>query len=95
PKREDIIDVLAKVGGLEIAGMTGAILGAASKKTPILIDGFISTIAALLAVNLCNQVKEYLIIGHQSQERGHQIVIELLEGRPLLNLQLRLGEGTG
>ncbi|MFA9558478.1 nicotinate-nucleotide--dimethylbenzimidazole phosphoribosyltransferase [Evansella sp. AB-rgal1] len=95
PNREDVMDVLAKVGGLEIAGMTGAILGAASKKTPILIDGFISTIAALVAVKLCEHVKDYLIIGHQSEERGHQIALEMLECKPILNLQLRLGEGTG
>ncbi|MDQ0256349.1 nicotinate-nucleotide--dimethylbenzimidazole phosphoribosyltransferase [Evansella vedderi] len=95
PDQEDVLDILAKVGGLEIAGMTGAILGAASKKTPIIIDGFISTIAALVAVKLCKDVKDYLIIGHQSEERGHQIAVKMLECKPVLDLQLRLGEGTG
>lgn len=95
PNQEDVLDILAKVGGLEIAGMTGAILGAASKKIPILVDGFISTVAALVAVKLCKHVKDYIIIGHQSEEKGHQTAVEMLESKPILDLQLRLGEGTG
>ncbi|KMJ57590.1 nicotinate-nucleotide--dimethylbenzimidazole phosphoribosyltransferase [Bacillus sp. LL01] len=95
PDSADPIDVLSKLGGLEIAGMIGAILTAAERKIPVLIDGFISTIAALLAVKLHNEVKGYLFIGHQSQEAGHQHAIKLLERMPILNLGLRLGEGTG
>ncbi|WP_335869902.1 nicotinate-nucleotide--dimethylbenzimidazole phosphoribosyltransferase [Bacillus sp. 2205SS5-2] len=95
PDQGDPIDILSKLGGLEIAGMIGAILKAAEQKTPVLIDGFISTIAALLAAELHNEVKDYLFIGHQSQEVGHQHAIKLLEKTPILNLSLRLGEGTG
>jgi nicotinate-nucleotide--dimethylbenzimidazole phosphoribosyltransferase len=95
PDPKDPIDILAKLGGLEIAGMTGAILAAAEKKIPILIDGFICTVSALLAVEICNHVEDYLLIGHQSQEAGHQHAIHMLGKKPILNLGLRLGEGTG
>lgn len=95
PDPTDPIDILSKVGGLEIAAITGAILGAASRQKPVIVDGFIATVAALLAYKLCNYVKDYLIFGHQSQERGHGLALELLDGTPLLNLQFRLGEGTG
>lgn len=95
PNRNNPIDILAKVGGLEIAAMTGAMLGAAANRIPIIVDGFISTTAALLAVAMKNDVKDYLIIGHQSVEPGHQIAIGLLGKKPLLDLQLRLGEGSG
>lgn len=95
PLQNDPIDILAKVGGLEIAAMAGAVLGAASKRVPILVDGFICTTAAILATALNRNVKDYLIIGHQSMEPGHQVAIEFLGKKPLLDLQLRLGEGTG
>lgn len=95
PNPVDPIDILAKVGGLEIGGMAGAMLGAATKRTPILVDGFISTIAALLACKLCPAVKDYMIVGHQSQEPGHQVALSLLGKKPLLDLGLRLGEGSG
>ncbi|WP_244895411.1 nicotinate-nucleotide--dimethylbenzimidazole phosphoribosyltransferase [Evansella clarkii] len=95
PDRDDPLDILSKLGGFEIAGMTGAILEAASRRKPVLIDGFISSVSALLAVKLCGNVKDYLIIGHHSQEAGHKTVIRILEKQPLLDLQLRLGEGTG
>jgi nicotinate-nucleotide--dimethylbenzimidazole phosphoribosyltransferase len=89
------LDVLAEFGGLEIAGMTGAILGAASQRRPVIIDGFISSAAALLAVRLSPAARDYCVFAHRSAERGHDIVLSALEARPLLDLGLRLGEGTG
>lgn len=95
PDAAEPIDVLAKVGGLEIGAMAGAILGAASKRIPVLLDGFIATVAALLAVRLCPGSADFLIAGHRSQEPGHAYVLNVLGKEPLLDLQLRLGEGTG
>lgn len=95
PAKDDPLDILAKVGGLEIAAMVGAMLGGASRQTPILVDGFISTVAAILATKLCSNVREYLIFGHHSQEAGHTFALALLDAKPLLNLNFRLGEGTG
>lgn len=89
------LDVLAKVGGLEIGAMAGAILAAAARRVPVLLDGFIAGVAALLAVRLCPNAADYLIAGHRSQEPGHAYVLKILEKEPLLDLQLRLGEGTG
>lgn len=95
PDRQDPMDVLAKVGGLEIGAMAGAVLGAAAARVPVLVDGFISSVAALLAVRLCPNVKDYLIISHRSVEQGQAVVFEELGQTPLLDLQLRLGEGSG
>ncbi|RNB85634.1 nicotinate-nucleotide--dimethylbenzimidazole phosphoribosyltransferase [Brevibacillus panacihumi] len=95
PDAAEPIDVLAKVGGLEIGAMAGAILGAASKRIPVLLDGFIATVAALLAVRLCPGSADFLIAGHRSLEPGHAYVLNVLGKEPLLDLQLRLGEGTG
>jgi nicotinate-nucleotide--dimethylbenzimidazole phosphoribosyltransferase len=95
PDPNDPIDILAKVGGLEIAAMAGAVLGTAGKRVPILVDGFICTTAAIIASALNRNVKDYLIVGHQSVEPGHKVAIEFLGKKPLLNLELRLGEGTG
>lgn len=95
PNPNDPIDMIAKVGGLEIAGMAGAMLAAANNRIPILIDGFICTIAALLAKSISNHVVDYMIVTHQSVEPGHQIAISLLGKKPIINLGLRLGEGTG
>lgn len=95
PDPEDAIDVLSKVGGFEIGGLTGIILAAASKKVPVVIDGFISGAAALLAYELAPNVKDYTIAAHCSQEKGHKIVLDYLALSPLLDLNLRLGEGTG
>ncbi|RPJ01480.1 MAG: nicotinate-nucleotide--dimethylbenzimidazole phosphoribosyltransferase, partial [Deltaproteobacteria bacterium] len=95
PDPRDGIDVLSKVGGFEIGGIAGIILAGARSQIPVVIDGFISGAAALIAASLCPQVKPYLIASHQSVERGHQIVLEHLGLKPLLNLNLRLGEGTG
>ena len=95
PNPEDGLDVLAKVGGFEIGGLAGAILGAAACHCPVVVDGFISTAAAMIAACLAPQVRPYLIAAHTSQERGHQRMMEWLGIRPLLDLQMRLGEGSG
>ncbi|MDD5561312.1 MAG: nicotinate-nucleotide--dimethylbenzimidazole phosphoribosyltransferase [Candidatus Omnitrophica bacterium] len=95
PDPADAIDVLSKVGGFEIAGLTGIILAAASHKIPVVIDGFISGAAALVAFKIEPKVKDYMIAAHKSQERGHKIILEHIGLRPLLDLDLRLGEGTG
>ncbi|MFQ3788405.1 nicotinate-nucleotide--dimethylbenzimidazole phosphoribosyltransferase [Halomonas sp. A29] len=89
------LEVLAKLGGLEIAAMAGAYLGAAVRRMPILVDGFIATVAALVACRLAPALRGYLIFAHRSCEPGHDVALELLEAEPLLDLQLRLGEGTG
>jgi nicotinate-nucleotide--dimethylbenzimidazole phosphoribosyltransferase len=95
PDPADALDVLAKVGGFEIGGLAGAILAAAAHQRPVVVDGFISTAAAMIAVGLAPQVRAYLIAAHRSQERGHRIMLEWLGLEPLLDLDLRLGEGTG
>lgn len=95
PDADDPLDVLSKVGGLEIGAMAGAILEAASMRLPVLVDGFISSVSALLASRIDKRASDYLIIGHQSQERGHRQVLQVLGKTPLVDLQLRLGEGTG
>jgi nicotinate-nucleotide--dimethylbenzimidazole phosphoribosyltransferase len=89
------LEVLAKVGGFEIGGLAGVMLGAASNHIPVVIDGFISGAAALIAVGLCPQVKDYLIAAHVSVEPGHKFLLHHLGLKPLLDLNLRLGEGTG
>ncbi len=91
----DALDVLAKIGGLEIGGIAGLILGAAARRVPVIVDGFISTAAALIAGELCPQAKAYMISGHSSAERGQQAMLAHLGLTPLLDLNLRLGEGTG
>lgn len=95
PDPNDALDVLTKVGGFEIAGLAGAILSATANRKPVVIDGFISTAAAMIAVSLAPNVRNYLISAHRSQELGHQIMLEWLGLQPLLDLQMRLGEGTG
>lgn len=95
PDPKDAWDVLAKVGGLEIGGLAGVIIGAASNRIPVVIDGFISGAAALIAAGLAPDVKPYLIASHQSVELGHQAILAKLGLRPLMNLDLRLGEGSG
>ena len=95
PDPRDAVDVLAKVGGFEIGGIAGLILGAAARKTPVLVDGFISTAAALLAQQLQPMAVDYMLPAHRSLEQGHRIALERLGKRPLLDLELRLGEGTG
>jgi nicotinate-nucleotide--dimethylbenzimidazole phosphoribosyltransferase len=95
PDAADGLDVLAKVGGFEIGGLAGLILGAAACRKPILIDGFISTAAALIAQTLCPESRDYMIAAHRSVERGHHAALKHLNKIPLLDLDLRLGEGTG
>lgn len=95
PDKNDGLDILAKVGGYEIAGLAGVILAAAKHHVPVMVDGFISTSAALIASVLNPKTKQYMIPAHQSQEPGHQKMLELLGKQPLLDLDLRLGEGTG
>ena len=87
--------VLACLGGFEIVQMTGAILAAAERKMLVVIDGFIATAAALVAVNIAPNVRDYLIFAHQSDEQGHLRMLDFLQAKPLLALGLRLGEGTG
>ena len=89
------LEVLAKVGGFEIGGLAGVILGAASHRVPVIIDGFISGAAALIAAGLCPQCRDYMIAGHCSVEPGHKIILQHLGLKPLLDLEMRLGEGTG
>jgi nicotinate-nucleotide--dimethylbenzimidazole phosphoribosyltransferase len=95
PNPKDAIDVLSKVGGFEIGGIVGIILAGARYQIPVVIDGFISGAAALIATSLSPEVRSYLIASHQSVEQGHKIILEHLGLKPLLNLDLRLGEGTG
>ncbi|WP_281885239.1 nicotinate-nucleotide--dimethylbenzimidazole phosphoribosyltransferase [Paenibacillus sp. YYML68] len=95
PDASDPIDVLAKVGGLEIAGLVGVILGAARHRCPVVIDGFISSAAALVASRLAPLSKDYMIASHLSQEYGHARLLELIGLKPMLQLDMRLGEGTG
>ncbi len=95
PDPKDGLDVLAKVGGFEIGGIAGLILGAAAQKKPVVVDGFISTAAALVAHALCPTAAEYMIAAHRSVEKGHRIALEILGKQPLIDLDLRLGEGTG
>jgi nicotinate-nucleotide--dimethylbenzimidazole phosphoribosyltransferase len=95
PDPADPLDVLRKVGGLEIAGLVGVILEAAARRIPVVLDGFISGAAALVAAGLAPGIKPFLIAAHLSVEIGHRVILERLGLRPLLDLDLRLGEGTG
>lgn len=95
PDPKDPIDVLAKVGGLDIAGLAGCFIGAAIYRMPIMIDGFISATAALCAVCLKPEIKNFIFPSHGSQEPGSKKVLEALEMEPFLNLGMRVGEGTG
>lgn len=89
------MDVLREFGGLEIVTMAGAILGAAAARKPVLVDGFICTAAALAAIRLDRAAADYCVFAHCSAERGHRLLLEALDAQPLLDLGLRLGEGTG
>jgi nicotinate-nucleotide--dimethylbenzimidazole phosphoribosyltransferase len=95
PDASDGLDLLSKVGGFEIGGIAGLILGAAALKKPILIDGLISTAGALIACNLQPHCADYMIAAHRSVEQGHRLALDYLKKEPLLDLNLRLGEGTG
>ena len=95
PDASDALDVLAKVGGFDIAGMTGAFLGGAIYGVPVIMDGFISGVAALLAVKLCPYVKDYILPSHISAEPAGQMLMEALGLDPIIHANMRLGEGTG
>ena len=95
PNRADALDVLAKVGGFEIGGIAGLILGTAAQRKPVIVDGFISTAGALLAQSLAPHSVDYMIAAHRSVEPGHRAMQATLGKTPLLDLGLRLGEGTG
>jgi nicotinate-nucleotide--dimethylbenzimidazole phosphoribosyltransferase len=95
PRRNDALGTLAAVGGLEIAAMAGLMLGGAAARVPTIVDGFISGAAALVAVALDPAVRDYLLLSHRSAETGADALAETLQLTPLLDLGLRLGEGTG
>jgi nicotinate-nucleotide--dimethylbenzimidazole phosphoribosyltransferase len=95
PDPKDPVDVLAKVGGYEIGAIAGLVLGAAAQRKPVIIDGLITTAGALLARGLDETVTDYIIASHKSAEPGHVVALERLGKKPLLDLNLRLGEGTG
>ena len=95
PDAADPVGALAGVGGFEIAGLAGVVLGAASAGVVVLVDGFISSVAALAAVRIAPSAAGYLVASHRSVEVGHRLVLQALATKPLLDLDLRLGEGTG
>jgi nicotinate-nucleotide--dimethylbenzimidazole phosphoribosyltransferase len=95
PDPSDPVDVLAKVGGLEIAGIAGLIAGCAANRIPVVVDGFISTAGAVIAAGMHPSVKEYLFAAHESVEIGHRFMLDRLDAEPILDLKMRLGEGTG
>jgi nicotinate-nucleotide--dimethylbenzimidazole phosphoribosyltransferase len=95
PDPDDGLDVLAKVGGFEIGGIAGCILAGAFYGRPVVIDGFISTASALIAHALCPMVIDYIFAGHRSEETGHGVMLKYLGIEPILDLGMRLGEGTG
>ncbi len=95
PDPKNGLDVLSKVGGAEIGGIAGLVLGAAEKRIPVVIDGFISTAGALIAYTLEPNVKDYIFAGHLSEEKGHKVMLDYMGLEPILRLNMRLGEGTG
>jgi nicotinate-nucleotide--dimethylbenzimidazole phosphoribosyltransferase len=95
PAGKSALQILTELGGFEIAGLAGVVLGAASRKIPVLLDGFIATTAALCAARIAPLAAEYVIASHQSVEVGHKIVLEALGCEPLFEFAMRLGEGTG
>jgi nicotinate-nucleotide--dimethylbenzimidazole phosphoribosyltransferase len=95
PNAGDGLDVLEKVGGFEIGGLVGVMLASAANRKPVVIDGFVSTAAAMITVSLAPAARDYMIAAHLSQERGHKLMLEWLGLNPLLDMNMRLGEGTG
>ena len=95
PDKKDPIEVVSKVGGFDIAAMAGVFLGAAYYKIPVVIDGFISAVAALIAFRLNSKTKDYMFTSHDSRELGFKVTMEELKLRPILNLDMALGEGSG
>ncbi len=95
PRLTDPLNTLAALGGLEIAGICGLVIGAAARRMAVVVDGFISTAGALAAVRMRPEIKDYLFFSHLSQEQGHRAVMTAMGTRPILDLEMRLGEGTG
>ncbi len=95
PNSDDAFDILRKVGGLEIAALVGFIIGAAANRTAIITDGFIATAATALAVKMCPAIADYVYAAHLSAEQGHRFLLEFIGQKPIFDLQMRLGEGTG
>ena len=95
PDKDDVLDVISKVGGFDIAAMCGGFIGAAASRRPVVIDGFISAVAALCAVRLCPEVRDYLVPSHMSFEIGYKLAMDAMNLQPLFSLGMRLGEGSG
>jgi nicotinate-nucleotide--dimethylbenzimidazole phosphoribosyltransferase len=95
PRADDGLDVLAKLGGFEIAGLVGVVLGCGTLRIPVIADGFIAAVAAMLATRLAPAARRYVIASHRSLEAGHRLVLRDLDARPMLDLDIRLGDGTG
>ncbi len=95
PQAGEPLDTLARVGGLEIAGLVGVVLGAAAARVPVVTDGFISTAAALTAVRMAPAARDYILGSHLSEEPGHSVTLEAMGIQPVLHMRMRLGEGTG
>lgn len=95
PDPADPLDVLSKVGGLEIAGIAGIVLACAERRRPVIIDGFISSAGALIAYRICANSRHFMLASHSSVERGHKVILDLIGLRPVLDANMRLGEGTG
>lgn len=95
PDPKDVVDVLAKLGGFDIAAMCGAFLGAAANRIPVVIDGYISVVAALCAARICPECRNYMFASHISCERGYALAIAELGIKPMFQLEMRLGEGSG
>jgi len=89
------LKIAAHIGGFELVTMAGAMMGAAERQVPVVIDGFVSSACALLACTLVPDIRDYLIFSHQSDEQGHALLLEWLKAKPLMTLELRIGEGTG
>lgn len=95
PDPDDALDCLAKVGGFDIAGIAGAFIGGALNRVPVLVDGFISAVGALVAMRICPECRPYMIFTHTSAEPAFQAVMDALDGDPVIDAGMRLGEGTG
>ena len=93
--REDVMEALQRMGGFEICAMAGAYLGAAACRMPVVIDGYISVVAALVAAVIAPDAKDYMIASHKSYEKGYTLAVEALGLKPFMSLDMRLGEGSG
>jgi nicotinate-nucleotide--dimethylbenzimidazole phosphoribosyltransferase len=95
PDPNNGLDLLAKIGGFEIGAIAGLIIGAASRRIPVVVDGFISGAAAMIATRLVPACRDYLFFAHLSRERGHRPMLQFFDARPIVDLDMCLGEGTG